>query len=289
MILPHPSKPLFLLEEPAMLFQSSLYQRLLKSATIPFLSLLVMGTPAPAFANPQGAIAEPSLEVQLQQLKARLAGLEARTGSTDTTTQTVAAAPINSSPNHHSPTPTTLATPSITPAAPTSLMAKLSPASAILVNFPSAVVVDVGQKDDYPLTLPLFQDLRSASGELLAPANTPITLRVKPHKDGAILVADSIIVNGQVVNIQAQSSTMIPGRTVTQRTAQEMAKQNSAVWGNLTTSLAGAAGTSIGTQQQFGFLGAAVGILSGMGSPDDLRIVEIPAGSVHLLQVQAQN
>ncbi|WP_157072236.1 hypothetical protein [Picosynechococcus sp. PCC 73109] len=268
-----------------MLFQSSLYQRLLKSATIPFLSLLVMGTPAPAFANPQGAIAEPSFEVQLQQLKARLAGLEARTGSTDTTTQTVAAAPINSFPNHHSPTPTT----SVTPAAPTSLMAKLSPASAILVNFPSAVVVDVGQKDDYPLTLPLFQDLRSASGELLAPANTPITLRVKPHKDGAILVADSIIVNGQVVNIQAQSSTMIPGRTVTQRTAQEMAKQNSAVWGNLTTSLAGAAGTSIGTQQQFGFLGAAVGILSGMGSPDDLRIVEIPAGSVHLLQVQAQN
>ncbi|WP_083998030.1 hypothetical protein [Picosynechococcus sp. PCC 7003] len=273
-----------------MLFQSPFCQRLLKSATIPFLSLLVMGTPAPAFANPQGAIAEPSLEVQLQQLKARLVGLEARTGSpNDPATQTVAVAPINSSPNHQSPTPTTIATPPVAPAAPTSLMAKLSPASAILVNFPSAVVVDVGQKDDYPLTLPLFQDLRSASGELLAPANTPITLRVKPHKDGAILVADSIIVNGQVVNIQAQSSTMIPGRTVTQRTAQEMARQNSAVWGNLTTSLAGAAGTSIGTQQQFGFLGAAVGILSGMGSPDDLRIVEIPAGSVHLLQVQVQN
>lgn len=279
---------MFLLEEPAMLFQSTFCQRLLKSATIPFLSLLVMGTPNPAFANPQGAIAEPSLEVQLQQLKARLAGIESRTGTpTSTTPQTLAVAPSSPSLNHQTniqPTPTTNLS-----STPISLAAKLTPSSAILVNFPSAVVVDVGQKDDYPLTLPLFQDLRSATGELLAPANTPITLRVKPHKDGAILVSDSIIINGQVVNIQAQSSTMIPGRTVTQRTAQEMAKQNGAVWGNLTTALSGAAGTDISTQQQFGFLGAAVGILSGMGSPDDIRIVEIPAGSVHLLQVQEQN
>lgn len=276
---------MFLLEEPAMLFQAAFCQRLLKSATIPFLSLLVMGVPNPAFANPPGAIAEPSLEVQLQQLKARLAGLEARTDTPGTTPQTLAAAPLPLSPALNQPAniqPTPAST-------PMSLAAKLTPSTAILVNFPSAVVVDVGQKDDYPLTLPLFQDLRSATGELLAPANTPITLRVKPHKDGAILVSDSLIINGQVVNIQAQSSTMIPGRTVTQRTAQEMAKQNGAVWGNLTTALSGAVGSNISTQQQFGFLGAAVGILSGMGSPDDIRIVEIPAGSVHLLQVQTQN
>ncbi|MBV5261722.1 hypothetical protein FLX56_25245 [Synechococcus moorigangaii CMS01] len=255
-----------------------LFNSLLKSAAIPFLALMVLGQPNPASANPQGA--EPSLEVQLQQLKARLAGLESRTDTLDGTPQAVATAPTSHSPTHQS---------AFSSPAPTSLAAKLTPSTAILVNFPSAVVVDVGQKDDYPLTLPLFQDLRSATGELLAPANTPITLRVKPHQDGAILETDSLIINGQVVNIQAQSSTMIPGRTVTQRTAQEMAKQNSAVWGNLTTSLAGAAGTNIGTQHQLGFLGAAVGILSGIGSPDDIRIVEIPAGSVHLLQVQAQN
>ncbi|BAW97044.1 hypothetical protein NIES970_19880 [[Synechococcus] sp. NIES-970] len=262
-----------------------LFNTLIKSAAIPFLSLLVMGTATPAFANPQAA--EPSLEIQLQQLKDRLAGLEAQTHSLEGSSQAVAIAPSSHSSNHQGTVQGNLHHTS--PAMPTSLAAQLTPATAILVNFPSAVVVDVGQKDDYPLTLPLFQDLRSPVGELLAPANTPVTLRIKPHEDGAILVTDSIIVNGQVVNLQAQSSTMIPGRTVTQRTAQEMARQNGAVWGNLSTAIAGATGTNIRTQQQFGFLGAAVGILSGMGSPDSLRIVEIPAGSVHLLQVQGQH
>lgn len=161
----------------------------------------------------------------------------------------------------------------------------LSSSTALLVSFPSQMVIDVGQKDSYPLTLPLFQEIRSDSGELIAPVNTPVSLQIKPHKGGAIIVADSIIINGQIISIDARS-TKILGRTVTKTTAQQMARQNSAVIGNLFTSFSGVTTSSVETQQKLGFLGAGIGILSGLSTPDNVRIVEIPAGAVHILKVQ---
>ncbi|MGK7913620.1 MAG: hypothetical protein AB4050_19370 [Synechococcus sp.] len=157
--------------------------------------------------------------------------------------------------------------------------------TALLVSFPSEIVADVGAEESVPLTLPLAQPLFDAYGRAIVPANTPISLRILPHKDGALLVTESIVVNGQYVPLQAQSH-FIPGQTITRATAQQMAKTNSAVFGNLSTSLAGAAGADLPTLQRAGFAGAAFGILSGLSSPDELRIVRIAPGSVHTLALQ---
>ena len=217
-----------------------------------------------------------SSEIKLAELKQRLAAIETRLVETKTID-------TNNSVDNTS-APSTVSTPVTTNRNSLTNQFTLSPSTAILVSFPSNLVVDVGQGDDYPITLPLFQDIRSASGEVVIPANTPVSLRVKPHKDGAVLVTDSIIINGQIVSLEA-SSSKIPGRTITRATAQQMARQNSAVYGNLLTSLSGGVGSSVGTQQQLGFLGAGIGIISGLSSPDNVRVVEISAGAVHVLQI----
>lgn len=185
-----------------------------------------------------------ALESQLASLKARLASLEA-------------GAPAPAAVQTGTVTTAVTVTQSVQPLA--NPKSTLAPATALLISFPSPVVVDVGQGDNYPLTLPLFQPIYSTSGQLLAPANTLVSVRVKPYQNGAVLVADSIILNGQMIAITAQSSKL-PGRTITRVSAQQMARQNSAVAGNLLTSFAGAAGANIATQQQLGFLGGGIGI-----------------------------
>ena len=157
--------------------------------------------------------------------------------------------------------------------------------TALLVSFPNEVVADVGANESVPLTLPLAQPLFDPLGRAIVPANTPISLRIRPHEEGALLVTESIVVNGQYVPLQAQSH-FIPGQTITRATAQQMARTNSAVYGNLSTSLAGAAGADLPTLQRAGFAGAAFGIISGLSSPDNLRIVRIAPGSVHTLALK---
>ena len=157
--------------------------------------------------------------------------------------------------------------------------------TALLVAFPSEVVADVGANESVPLTLPLAQPIFDTYGRALVPANSPVNLRIRPHEEGALLVTESIVVNGQYVPLKAQSH-FIPGQTITRATAQQMARTNSAVFGNLSTSLAGAAGADLPTLERAGFVGAAFGIVSGLSSPDNLRIVRIAPGSVHSLALQ---
>ncbi|MDJ0510406.1 MAG: hypothetical protein QNJ64_14295 [Crocosphaera sp.] len=133
----------------------------------------------------------------------------------------------------------------------------LPKSTALLVTFPQNTIVDVGQGDSSPIILPLMQDIKSPSGDIIIPANTPISLKVQPYQDGALLVAESIILDGQMIPIHATSS-MLPGRTITRRTAEEMARQGSKVYGNLATSIGGALGVNISDMQRGGF-GGAVG------------------------------
>jgi hypothetical protein len=91
----------------------------------------------------------------------------------------------------------------------------LPQSTALLVSFPNPVVVDIGQGEDYPIILPLMQEIKSPSGEVIIPANTPISLTIKADRDGAIIVADGVILNGQMIPLKAQSARL-PGRTITQ-------------------------------------------------------------------------
>ncbi|WP_017328087.1 hypothetical protein [Synechococcus sp. PCC 7336] len=163
--------------------------------------------------------------------------------------------------------------------------AALLPAStAVLVTLPE-VIVDVGQGDAYPLTVPSMQPLYNRYGQELVPANSAVSIRIQPEDGGAYIVAEHIIVNGRVVPLQARSS-FLPGQTITRAAADQMAHRNRTVFGNLGVAVAGASGTNLSTVQRSGFLGSAFGTVVGLSSPDKLRLVRIQPGSVQTLTLQ---
>ncbi|OUL28771.1 hypothetical protein [Nostoc sp. 106C] len=159
--------------------------------------------------------------------------------------------------------------------------------TAIIVSFPASVTVDVGQKKDYPLTLPLASAIKDAQGNVVAPENTPVTIVLKPTDGGAKIVAQSLVINGRIVSIKA-SSQMIPGTTITQKRANDKAVENGSVWGRLTGSTLGF--LSNGDPEQFdrgAMLGSAIGLVSGLRSAENTRIVQIPQSSVYVLSLEA--
>ena len=161
--------------------------------------------------------------------------------------------------------------------------------AGVVIKLPAAVTVDVGQKQDYPMTVPLAQPLLDLQGNEVVPMNTPVTIKLKPENGGAKIVAESIVVRGQIVAIQA-TSAVIPGNTITQQSGADRARETSGVLGNLFGAVMGAtAGESrkASAFDQGGMIGGAIGILSGMTSPKNIRIVQLPADSVYVLTLQA--
>ncbi|MBD2165361.1 hypothetical protein H6G04_13235 [Calothrix membranacea FACHB-236] len=159
--------------------------------------------------------------------------------------------------------------------------------TAIIVSFPASITVDVGQKKDYPLTLPLASAIKDAQGNIVAPENTPVTIVLKPTDGGAKIVAQSLVINGRIVSIKA-SSQMIPGTTITHKRANDKAVENGSVWGRLTGSTLGF--ISNGDPEQFdrgAMLGSAIGLVSGLRSAENTRIVQIPQSSVYVLSLEA--
>ncbi|MBD2338235.1 hypothetical protein H6G64_14765 [Calothrix sp. FACHB-156] len=159
--------------------------------------------------------------------------------------------------------------------------------TAIIVSFPASITVDVGQKKDYPLTLPLASAIKDAQGNIVAPENTPVTIVLKPTEGGAKIVAQSLVINGRIVSIKA-SSQMIPGTTITQKRANDKAIENGSVWGRLTGSTLGF--ISNGDPEQFdrgAMLGSAIGLVTGLRSAENTRIVQIPQSSVYVLSLEA--
>ncbi len=170
------------------------------------------------------------------------------------------------------------------------LITPVIPASAaIVVQLPQNLVVDVGQNQEHPTTVPLAQPIYDMQGNELVPAQSPVSIKIKPENGGARIVADKIVVRGQIVMLQA-STDVIPGRTVTEKSANQMARENSAVYGNLGGSIGGLFGGLSRRADNFelgGMIGSGIGILSGLGGAKEFRIVEFNSGMVYVLQMQA--
>jgi hypothetical protein len=159
--------------------------------------------------------------------------------------------------------------------------------TALIVSFPALVTVDVGQKKDYPLTVPLANAIKDASGNTIAPENTPVSIILKPTDGGAKIVAQSLVINGRIVSIKASSQT-IPGTTITQKRANDKAVENGSIWGRIGGSTLGF--LSQGDPDQFdrgAMLGSAVGLLTGLRSAENTRVVQIPQSSVYVLSLEA--
>lgn len=160
--------------------------------------------------------------------------------------------------------------------------------TGIIVTFPASVVVNVEDDDDeYPLTLPLAQAITDPQGNVIVPQNTPVSIVLRPIDEGAQIVAQSIVVGGQIVPIQA-TSPVIPATTVTHQTANQRAVENGAVFGRLSGSVFGFMNSGDPDEfDQGAMLGSALGLASGLLNPNTDKIVQIPQGSVYVLALAA--
>ncbi|MFN6572061.1 hypothetical protein [Dendronalium sp. ChiSLP03b] len=159
--------------------------------------------------------------------------------------------------------------------------------TAVIVSFPASVTIDVGQKKDYPLTVPLANAIKDAQGNTIAAENTPVTIVLKPTDGGAKILAQSLVINGRIVSIKASSQT-IPGTTITHKRANDKAVENGSIWGRIGGSTLGF--LNQGDPDQFdrgAMLGSAVGLLAGLRSPENTRVVQIPQSSVYVLSLEA--
>ena len=160
--------------------------------------------------------------------------------------------------------------------------------AALMVKFVQPIQMDVGNQSTYPLTLPLAQALMDADGNIIVPEGTPVILNLKPADKGAQLVAQGLVVAGQVVPVQA-TSDVIPAIKVVKMRTNDKAAENGSIFGRLAGSAMGFLGK--GDPEKFdrgAMLGSAGGILTGLFSPKETDwILQIPQDTVHTLKLQA--
>jgi hypothetical protein len=132
----------------------------------------------------------------------------------------------------------------------------------------------------------LAQPIRTSQGQVIVPENTPVSLALKPTQGGILLVAKSLVINGQVVPCQAISQ-LIPGRSVTVMRGQDKAKDNMGVYGKFGEGLGGLFGGGSGSTgaDRGSMIGSLVGGVAGLATPEANRLVEIPQNSVYILSL----
>lgn len=205
--------------------------------------------------------------------------------------QTDSQASFEEHPSQESELPTAAPTQPMTPDSEYVAPPQLRPASlkipkttGIVVNFLAPVTIDAGEAP-YPLTLPLSQAITDFHGNVIVPENSPVSILLQPEDGGAKIVAQSIVINGHIVPIQA-TSPLIPGTTIVHRRANERATENGSTWGRMVASGMGFMGG--GDPDQFdrgAMLGTFVGMVSAR-SDESTRVVQIPQGSVFVLSLE---
>jgi hypothetical protein len=193
------------------------------------------------------------------------------------------------------PAPAQIATPAAAPTRPSPSLLLQSQAqppapvtipatTGVIVSFLAPVTINADEAA-YPLTVPLTQAINDAQGNVLIPENSPVSILIQPEDGGAKIVAQSIVINGQIVPIKA-TSPLIPGTTITHMRANERAAENGATFGRIAATGFGFLGG--GNPEEFD-RGAMLGTLFGMvtGRRDEsTRVVQIPQGSVYVLAVE---
>lgn len=157
--------------------------------------------------------------------------------------------------------------------------------TGLVVQFPIPLTLTVDEGQPYPISLPLAQAIQDDQGNIVVPAQTPVGMRLQPQDGGVQLIAESIVVNGQLIPITGVGPT-IPGTTVTYEGANALASQSSAVYGDLFANAAGLFSNGNPTlYSQGGMLGSIVGTLAGLQSAETARVVQIPQNATYVLSL----
>ncbi len=156
--------------------------------------------------------------------------------------------------------------------------------TGIIVSFLAPVTIDANETA-YPLTLPLAQAITDTQGRVIVPENSPVSVVLQPEAGGARILAQSIVINGQIVPIQA-SSLVIPGTTITHVRANERAAENGTIFGRIAATGFGFLGGGDPNEFDRGaMLGTFIGMVSGRRD-ESTRVVNIPQGSVYVLPLE---
>lgn len=159
------------------------------------------------------------------------------------------------------------------------------PASTgVIVSFLAPVSIDAGE-GAYPMTLPLSQAIADSRGNVIAPENSPVSVVIQPEDGGARVIAQSIVIGGQIIPIQA-TSPIIPGTTITHMRANDRAADDGATLGRIAASGFGFFnGGDPDAFDQGAMLGNLIGMVSGR-QDESTRVVQIPQGSVYVLALE---
>jgi hypothetical protein len=158
--------------------------------------------------------------------------------------------------------------------------------TAITVAFPANLVIDAKKEQDYPTTLILAQPLLDSYGNQLAAQGSPVAARIHPVKEGAQVIAESLVIQGRTVPIQA-TSPVLPSRKVTLSSGNQQARELSPIGSRIGGGLfGGATGGDFMNFNQGAMLGSGVGAIAGLASEKSMHVVEIPQGSLYVLTLQ---
>jgi hypothetical protein len=158
--------------------------------------------------------------------------------------------------------------------------------TAIAVAFPANLVIDAKKEQDYPTTLILAQPLLDSYGNQLAAPGSPVAARIHPVKEGAQVIAESLVIQGRTIPIQA-TSPVLPSRKVTLSSGNQQARELSPIGSRIGGGLfGGGAGGDFMNFNQGAMLGSGVGAIAGLASEKSMHVVEIPQGSLYVLTLQ---
>ncbi len=158
--------------------------------------------------------------------------------------------------------------------------------TAITVAFPANLVIDAKKEQDYPTTLILAQPLLDSYGNQLAAQGSPVAAHIHPVKDGAQVIAESLVIQGRTIPIQA-TSPVLPSRKITLSSGNQQARELSPIGSRIGGGLfGGSTGGDFMNFNQGAMLGSGVGAIAGLASEKSMHVVEIPQGSLYVLTLQ---
>ncbi|BAZ40325.1 hypothetical protein NIES4101_62860 [Calothrix sp. NIES-4101] len=159
--------------------------------------------------------------------------------------------------------------------------------AALIVVVPADVTLDAEKGQSYPIVLLTTQPIYDSNGNIIAPEKSRVNGSLKPTKQGIKIIAESVIIKGQIIPLQAESA-VVPANTIKVASGIDKAKENSGAYSRFGASLVGAVGGgNLNGIKNGALVGSAVGILSGLTSSEKIQVVKIPQGSEYILTLQA--
>jgi hypothetical protein len=161
--------------------------------------------------------------------------------------------------------------------------------SAIVVSFPAELTLDPKRKYNFPITLSLARPVLDEQGNVVLPARSLISARMKAMKGGDLIEADGVIIGGRVIPINAIGA-MVPAQTRPEDFANQFVPSPGPV-NNVFNSLVLWQSTALNLDPDTDtYLGAALALLAGLTTPkpkDPPPYVSIAQGTVYILTLAA--